>query len=188
MRDREKIVPPFHYWKIRMGIGLCMIILAFVGLIVTELHQDGAWHYWRSLCLIFAALTIGMNFFLRRKEAHDFYGTLWHEILHWLGLLLAVTVVSIMVEVGIAGRFTSSITVVLLLALSTYLAGVYTDGTLLFVGLIIGGFAFGLSIISAYLYPVLIPMTAIILGCLLLYLKRQHRRHALQKVVLDRVK
>jgi hypothetical protein len=179
MEDRANHFPLFHHWRIRMFVGFFMVCLAFIGLILTELYEDGAWHYWRGLCIVYACLSIGMNCFTRRKEAHRLTANIWHEIMHWMGLFFAVMVLSIMVEIGMMGRFLSSILVLLLLAFSTYLAGVYTDITLLFVGLLIGLFAFGLSIISAYLYPVLIPITGLCLLFLYLYLKRQHRRHAI---------
>ena len=179
MEDRTNHFPLFHHWKIRMCIGFFMVCLAFIGLILTELHEDGAWHYWRGLCIVYAGLSIGMNCFTRSREGHRLSANIWHEILHWVGLFLAVIVVSIMVEIGMMGTFLSNILVLLLLAFCTYLAGVYTDITLLFVGLLIGLFAFGLSISSAYLYPVLIPITGLSLLFLYLYLKRQHRRCAI---------
>jgi len=154
-----------------------MIALAFIGLVYTELKQDGAWNYWKFLCIVFAAISIGMNCFLRRKENVSFLGTFVHEIFHWAGLLFFVTIISVMVEVGIIGRFLSSIIILTLLAMSTYLAGVYTDISLAFVGVILGIFAIGLSLVSAYLYPAIIPVVLILGFLFWMYLKRKHKHH-----------
>ncbi len=65
----------------------------------------------------------------------------------------------------------------LLLALSTYTAGIYMDATLLFVGIVLGLFVLGLSMISVYLYPallVIVPVGCIALG---IYLKKKHTQH-----------
>lgn len=177
MNDTPSLSAPYHHWKARLYVGLTMLGLAFLGLIITEVRQDGAWYYWRALCVIFALLSMGLHFFLRKKETVSYMGTLWHEIFHWLGLLLSVTALSIMVDVGIFGRFLSSIVVVMLLALTTYLAGVYMEVTLIFVGFLLGLFALGLSIVSAYLYPIVIPLTILSGIALWIYLKRKHIHH-----------
>ena len=177
MDEPKKIFPPFHHWKARLYIGLLMILLSFFGLIVTELKQDGAWYYWRGLCVVFALLSIGLNWYLRKREQLSFLGTIWHEMFHWLGLFLAVIVISIMVEVGIIGRFLSSISVLMLLALATYLAGIYMEITLVFVGFLLGILALGLSVVSAYLYPIVIPLTALLGVSLWIYLKRKNLHH-----------
>ena len=180
MEKDSSNLPVYHFLKLRFFISCLMIALAFVGLVVTELRQDGAWNYWRFLCIVFAIISIGMNFFLRKKEKVSFLATFWHELFHWLGLLFTVTIVSVMVEVGILGRFLSSITVLTLLALSTYLAGVYTDITLAFVGIVLALFTLGLSVVSAYLYPAIIPLI-LIMGLLFwIYLKRKHKHHNIE--------
>jgi hypothetical protein len=155
-----------------------MIALAFIGLIFTELKQDGAWNYWRFLCIIFAMISIGMNFFLRRKEKVSFLAAFVHEIFHWAGLLFFVTIISIMVEVGIIGRFLSSITILTLLAMSTYLAGVYTDISLAFVRVVLRYFCdrtfarISVSVSSNYTY-------CFNSGFFIfwMYLKRKHKHH-----------
>jgi len=177
MDDTKKSFPPFHHWKVRLYVGILMLILSFLGLIVTELKQDGAWYYWRCLCVVFAILSIGLHWYLRKTEQVSFLGTIWHEIFHWLGLFLAVIIISIMVEVGMIGRFLSSISVLMLLALTTYLAGIYMEITLVFVGLLLGILALGLSVVSAYLYPIVIPVTALLGLSLWIYLKRKHLHH-----------
>lgn len=174
---KENTSPPFHYWKVRLYTALFMICLSFLGLIITEIRQEGAWHYWRILCLLFAIISISLHVFLRRHEKVSYIGTIWHEILHWLGLLLAVCILSVMVDIGILGRFLSSIAVMILLALSTYLAGIYMDVTLLFVGIFLGLFSLGLSFVSAYLYPALIPVVLIGAAVLWFYLRKKHRQH-----------
>ena len=175
MDDNSK--RPFHFWKLRLYTGFFLIVLSFLGLIITEVKQDGAWHFWQVLCLLFATISIGLHFFLRKQESASYIATITHEIFHWLGLLLAVSILSIMVNIGIMGRFLSSIAVMLLLALSTYLAGIYGDITFVFVGVILGLFALGLSFVSAYLYPALIPLVVVAGGLLWFYLRKKHAYH-----------
>lgn len=177
MSELKNLAAPFHHWKPRLFVGLIMIILAFLGLIITEIKQDGAWEYWRVLCVIFAVLSISLHIFLRKREMVTYFGTIWHEVLHWLGLFLCVTIISVMVEVGFLARFVSSITVLMLLALTTYLAGIYMEVTLVFVGIMLGLFTLGLSVVSAYLYPALIPLSLLAMIALWIYLKRKHSHH-----------
>lgn len=177
MSDPKTLAAPFHYWKPRLYVGLFMLVLAFIGLIITEVRQDGAWDYWRVICIIFAVLSISLHIFLRKREMVSYLGTIWHEVFHWLGLMLCVTIISVMVEVGILGRFISSITILMLLALTTYLAGIYMEVTLVFVGIMLGLFTLGLSVVSAYFYPAVIPLSLIAAVVLWIYLKRKHVHH-----------
>jgi hypothetical protein len=177
MSQTQKPLHPFYHWKARLFTALFMIVLSFTGLIVTEIKQDGAWYYWRGLCIVFALLSISLHLFLRAKESVSYFGTIWQEVFHWLGLLFSVAIISVMVEVGIIGRFVSSIAVLLLLALTTFLAGIYMDITFVFVGVFLGLFALGLAIVSIYLYPIVIPLTVIGVFILWLFLKRKHKSH-----------
>ncbi|MEX0962207.1 MAG: hypothetical protein WDZ28_05070 [Simkaniaceae bacterium] len=148
-----------HPWKIRFIVGLVMILLALVGLIISTLRQDGAWQYWRIMVPVFALICLFFSWYLRREKESVSLVKVWHEILHWIGLMLAVLLVSVFVSHGIMSRFGASLQVLTLLSFSLFLAGVYIETSFMPIGILLGFFAAGAGIIAEYLYTVMIPLT-----------------------------
>ena len=159
-----------HPWKARFGVAFVMIILAFLGLVVTDLHRDNAWVYWRLMALVFAILCLGLSFYVRRREGLNAI-SIWHEILHWGGMGASIYLVSFLVNLGIMGRFEAALMVLTLLALTTFLAGVYTEISFMVIGILLGCFVMGIAYIEEYLYGILLPLVVIAAG-VLVYLFR----------------
>lgn len=163
-----------HPWWARLIVGLVMLILSFVGLIVTDLYQQGALNYWRIMVPLFALLSIGLSYYLRKKHHEITAIKIWHEVLHWLGLIIMVYLLSMYVEMGVYSRFQAALGTIALLALSTYLAGVYLDSSFIVIGITLGLFAAGAGLLTEYLYSVMLPV-AIIIAAVIIYLA--HRKH-----------
>ncbi|MBP9841535.1 MAG: hypothetical protein KBC64_03810 [Simkaniaceae bacterium] len=159
-----------HPWKARFSVAFIMIILAFVGLIVTDIHRDRAWEYWRLMAVVFAALCIGLSVYLRKKQAISAV-SIWHEIVHWGGLGAAIYLVSFLVGLGIMGRFEAALMVLTLLALTTFLAGVYTEISFVMIGILLGCFVAGIAYIEEYLYGILLPLMVVAAGVLVYMFK-----------------
>jgi hypothetical protein len=148
-------------WKLRLCVGLIMLILAFIGVIITDISKDGSWNYWRHLSIVYAILSLGLSFYRRKVGWKTAIFTTWHEIFHWIGLILSTFVVAYFVNSGIMGRFQAGIVVLTLLALGTYLAGVYIEMTFVPIGLLLGVFAAGTALFAAYIYTIILPLTII---------------------------
>lgn len=164
-----------HPWRMRFIVGLIMIILSLVGLIVSTLRQDGAWNYWRIMVPVYAIICLFLSWYLRKKEESLSPVKIWHEVLHWFGLLLAVYLVSLFVEQGLIERFGGSLAVLTLLAFGLFAAGVYIEITFMLIGALLGLFSIGAGVIAEYLYTVMIPL-AIIAAVILFFLVRRKKR------------
>ena len=172
----EKIEEISHPWKARFIVGLIMVLLGFFGLVFTNIEQTGAWYYWRGLCVINGILCIWLNWDTRRKKKIITFPFLWREILHWLGLFLAVYFVSKLVDIGILSRFLASLQVVSLLALATYLSGVYSDPFLMVIGVVLGVFAACAALFEQYLYSIMLPLTFVAVGIIFVIVKIKEKR------------
>jgi MFS family permease len=179
----EKKSPPWfpahHPWRVRFIVGISMFVLVFIGMIFTDVKKDEAWVFWRIISVIFALLSLGMSFYLRHHKWKDSVVTIWHELLHWLGLILSVFIVSIIVELGIMGRFEASLQVLILLSLATYLAGVYIEPTFLFIGVLLGLFAIGLTMASLYMFTIMIPVAAIAFFAFMYFIRKKSHQSKL---------
>lgn len=163
-------------YKIRLVVALLMLALGFIGVILTDVKTQGAWDYWRFLAVIYALLSLGLNWYLRKKEWKTTAVTLWHEIAHWAGMIAAIFVVSYFVKIGIMSRFEASLIALLLLALASYLAGLYIEPTLLLIGLVLGIFAVGIAFLDEYLYNILLPVTVVAALVLLIVFHQAHKK------------
>lgn len=167
---------PKHPWKARFIIGIIMVILSFVGLVITDIWKTGAWNYWRFTAPVYAAMCMWLSWYLRKKQHSISFIKLWHEIVHWIALILAVFLFSLFTEMGIMGRFEAGLAILTLLALTIFLGGLYIEPSFLIIGILLGFFAAGAAFMAAYLYSVMLPVA---LGCIALifwltFRKRQH--------------
>lgn len=166
-----------HPWKVRLIVMLVILGLSFIGLVVSSISETGAWNYWRIMVPVYACLSLFLSFYLRGKKHHFSGLEVWHEILHWVALILAVYLTSLFVHVGIMGRFEASLVILTLLSLTTFLAGVYIDPTFIIIGALLGFFCAGAAFVTAYLYPVMILLTLLAGGVIfyMVYKKRHHK-------------
>ena len=150
-----------HPWRARMMVGLFMLILAFVGLIITDTSKEGAWEYWRAMTPVYALLSIGLSLHLRKNTEISLKTEVWQEILHWLGLIGAVYLISAFVNMGLIGRFEAGLVILVLLSLATFLAGIYHDFIFFIVGSLLAAFSLGAAFLNEYLWSIMLPITLI---------------------------
>ena len=85
--------------------------------------------------------------------------TIWHELVQWLGLALAVYMVSVFVNIGLMGRFEAGLVVLTLLALNIFINGIYIEATFFLIGILLGFFALAAALMAEYLYTIILPIT-----------------------------
>jgi len=142
-------------WKARFIVGIIMLLLSFFGMIFTDLKKEGSWLYWRVMTPVYALLSIGLSLYLQHMKLRTALVTIWHEILHWIGLICFVYLETVLVNLGFISRFQAGVQVLSLLGLATFLAGVYIDKTFLVIGLTQGLLVLSVGFFSEYLYLIL---------------------------------
>lgn len=163
-------------WKARLYVCLTMLVLAFIGLIIMDLHSKTYWLYSRIMAVLYAILSLWLFWYLHRGEHKVHASTIWHQMLHWLGLLLAVYLTSIFVSTGVMGTTQAGLVTLTLLALTIFLAGVYTDTSFMLIGITLAIFAAGAALIEAYLSALMIPV--ILVAALVIYIMlHREKRH-----------
>ncbi len=173
-----------HPWRARIIVASVMLILAFIGLIFSDIRKDGAWTYWRSMTIVFAGLCLWLSWYLRRKKRSLSLAKIYHEIMHWAALVLGVFMISIFVSNGLLNRFAASLVVITLLALTTFIAGIYIEMTFMPIGVLLGLFALAFSLIAEYIYTIVLPLVVLIIATVIwvLYRSRHHKSSTDQNV------
>src|SRR5687768_15012917 len=105
----------WHPWSVRFIVAITILLLTFVGLILTNMRVEGAWRYWQISTIIIALLALGSSIYLKRMRQIPTPIHIGHEILHWLGLMGAVYITSIYVNIGIVSAFIGALIVLVLL-------------------------------------------------------------------------
>lgn len=158
---------PNHIWKARLGVGLTMLLLAFLGIAITDVHKTGGWDYWKWMVPVYAILALWLSWYVKRQAQTVSPITVWHELLHWSGLMLAVYISSFYVHLGTISRFNAGLFDLTLISLGVFLAGIYIEKTFLLIGIVLGLFAMVMAFFIQYLYAFIIPVVigaAIIVG------------------------
>lgn len=167
--------PRSKCWKARLVVSLIMLALAFISLIIMGLHKA----YWIFTCIMAGAdavLSIWLVLYVRRNDRNKFPGNLWHMILHWIGLVAVMYLIAVFINRGVISHTEAGLFALLALALTLYLAGIYTDTTFMLIGLVLALMAAGTILIAAYLWLVMIPVIVIVALIIFVIVTRDKRK------------
>src|ERR1700676_2866548 len=67
-RLSEKTMQPAHPWKARLSVGIIMLVLAFLGMVVTDVRTVGGWDYWKWMVPVYAILPLWLGGYDNRKN------------------------------------------------------------------------------------------------------------------------
>jgi hypothetical protein len=163
-----------HPWTARFAVGIIILLLTFIGLILTNMKASGAWRFWQITTVIIALLALGLSFYLKHKNAISTPALIWHELLHWLGLIGSVYIMSIYVDIGIISPFLGTLGVIILIAQAIFLAGIYIESTFLFIGVVLGLFAISIAWMETHIFLFIVPILIIAIVALGFFLRRKH--------------
>lgn len=163
-----------HLWAARFIVGIVILLLTFIGLILTNMKAEGAWRFWQIITVLIALLALGLSFYLKQIKTIPSPVLIWHEVLHWLGLMGSVYIVSIYVDIGIISTFIGSLVVLILLAQAIFLAGIYIESTFLFIGITLGLFAISVAWMETHLFLITFPILLIAILAIAYYSWRKH--------------
>lgn len=168
---------PKHLWTVRLSIAMAMLLLAFIGIMATNILSTGAWVYWKAIVPIYGALALFLSWYVRRTTDVVKPITLWHELLHWIGLILAIFLVEIYVDCGLLSRTLASLFALTLISLTVFTIGIYIETTLILVGIILGIFAAVVALTIEYLYAFTIPILLVGASLISYVIWRSHKKN-----------
>lgn len=154
-----------HPWQARLGVGITMLLLAFIGMVTTDVNATGSWEYWKWIVPVYAILALWLSWYMRRQKEVLSPITLAHEFLHWVAVIGTVFIVSYFAKLGTISRFVEGLFDLTILSLGIFLAGVYIESTFFVIGLALACFAVLSAAVIQYLYAYMIP---VILGVALI--------------------
>ena len=124
-------------WKIRLGVLCTMLVLALVGMGLTQSSESGAWEYWLFVVVVYAALGLWKSTRRAKQTGQSISKSILRELTHW-GMLIGFLAVLLFLERReVINRDSASYFALMLLALSCCMAGIHIDWLLLVVGVVL---------------------------------------------------
>lgn len=163
---------PKHPWSYRLAVGIAMLVLAFIGIIVTDMLGSGGWVYWKWTIPIYGLMALWLSWYERRTKETVGPITLWHELLHWISLFAVIVLIEVFVEMGLMSRSVASLVALTVLALTIFTIGIYVEPTFLVIGIILGIFAAAVAVAIKFLYAFTIPALLIGIGVLVYFIRK----------------
>jgi hypothetical protein len=159
-----------------MCVAAIMLMLAFVGMMITHVKTSEGWDYWRWTVGIYALLALWLSWYMKRQTKAIAPFTIVHELIHWAGVIGAVFLVATYVHMGIISRYAAGLFDLTLLSLGIFLAGIYIERTFIFIGIVLGLLGIFTAFINQYIYIVMIPLIFIAALVIGITIWHSHRR------------
>jgi len=149
-----------------------LVLLSGAGVIVNDYGNPAtAFRMWLWMTPVFGVISTWAAWSRAQRRGQPVGAIVPTQIVHWLGVVGAVLLIYVL---QIYGRMTSEAAgsaVLVVLALATFLAGVYTDWRLAVLGLILGGTVIGFAYVERVAL-VIVPLLLVALIGLVIYIRR----------------
>ncbi len=159
-------------WKIQFGILCGMLLLALLGMGLSQATEKGAWEYWLIVVVVYATLGLWRS---TRKAKHDgkpIQPLIGSQLAHWAVLLAFLAVLMLLERREIVNRQSASDFALLMLALSCCLAGVHFDWLLMVVGVVLTIMLVAMATLEQYSIALWIVMiVAVVAAVAVFYLR-----------------
>ena len=133
--------------KVEQVIFVILVILTLVGVTVTNFSPSLAHNYWLLVVVVFAIASIICELRHAKKENPDHKYKFTRQIIHWVGTLFTVLAVYVLLYTGRVNYEETSLVMLLIIALATFLAGIYAGWRFYLLGL----FLLLSTIVAAYI-------------------------------------
>ena len=126
---------------------IVLVLFILAGVAVTNTSPELAHNYWVAVVLVFAIASIFSEIKHAKKENQKHKYNFARQIVHWVGTLVAVLAVYSLLHTGGINYQETSLVMLLIIALSTFLAGIYAGWRFYLLGV----FLLMASVFAAYI-------------------------------------
>lgn len=175
----QSAVPPSRRRHVLLSVELVLgllVLLAAIGIAVTDFAPYRGFWYWVVMVPVFAAASLYTSWSHGRWRGAAGSTVLRTQVLHWLGGFVAVHLVFVLWRAGRMANEAAGLVALLTLALTTFLSGVYGDWRFCLVGVLLGTIVTGAAFVEEFAWMILMPLTVAVVVAVLLW---RHSRHLL---------
>lgn len=155
-------------------ILVALAVLSLVGVAVADYSARDSLNYWLAMAPVFAGASIFAGWTRARHRGETVTTIVRRQIFHWSALPLAMYLIYVLEGSGRLNREVAGLVALLMLGLTTFLAGVHFDWRLAVVGVLLGVTAVCAALVEEFFWFLLIPGVIAIVAALLLHRRRTH--------------
>lgn len=145
-----------------------LMALSLIGIFITDFSTSDSTWYWLLMVPVFGATCLFTEWSRARAAGLSWSRLLWTQLLHWGALLVAMYMVfELLGRVGGAGRVNIGVVLVVMLAMTTFQAGIYIGWRYCVAGVVLLLEAVIAAYFQAYLWLVLLLAAIAVVGSLL---------------------
>lgn len=131
-------------------VSIALICLSIIGIAITDYSPENSRHYWIAMVVVFAGACLFLEWSRARDKGQEWATIMKNQILIWIGLFLAVNTVFLLQNARELNNENAGLIILLLLALTTFFAGVNLGWRLMVVGLFLGLAVIGAALLAEY--------------------------------------
>ena len=151
-------------------ILIVLILLSMIGIGITDFSPADSRLYWLAMVPVFAGACLILEWSRARGRGQKWTTIVRTQLLLWFGLLLAVLLVYFLLHTGRLDNENTGLIILLLLALTTFFAGIHLGWRLFIVGIFLGLALIGAAYLEEFVWMFLI--IALVVVAIFLLLKR----------------
>ena len=160
------------HWKVELILLTIMMLVALVGMAVTQASVNGAWEYWLFAVILFGGIGTLRDFKWARQAKKPVWASLIKQILHWAVLLLVMKALFWMERYNAISRESASLAAILLLSTTSIHAGVHFHWTFAIVGVVLAIMSVAVGVLEqSMLLSSMIILPLVLGGAFLIMLK-----------------
>jgi hypothetical protein len=137
-------------------ILIVLILLSIIGIGITDFSPADSHLYWLAMVPVFAGACLILKWSRARGKGQKWTTILRTQLLLWLGLLLAIHLVYLLLHTGGLNNENTGLIILLLLALTTFFAGILLGWCLCQVGGFLGAALVAATYLEEYGWILLI--------------------------------
>jgi len=152
----------------RSGHGLqfwlfcSLLALALIGMGLTQATDAGGALYWLILLWIYALFSLARAWLRARERRELIWPQIHLHFFHWLGALVALHIVFVLEQNDILDRDAASDVSLVVLALSSYLAGLHFERLFVLIGITLAIMAVAGAFVEQYtLWLTIVPISLV---------------------------
>jgi hypothetical protein len=152
---------PWNRFKLRFLGTLVIVVMSVVGIGFIDVKSEHAFDYWASLVVVSGLICMGLAAVTHRGKG-GVMAMVARQGLHWLGLFIALVMLRYLYRTGYVEAEAAAVFAVILLTLTTWLAGVHFDPVFLGVAALLALVAYLNTIVERYLVFLVLVLIAVI--------------------------
>lgn len=152
---------PWNRLKLRVAGTLLILLLSVVGIGFIDVRSERAFPFWTVLVVVAGLTSMGLAAVSQRGKG-GVLGMVLRQGLHWLGLLIGLWLLRYLYQTAYVEAEAAAVFAVMLLTLTTWLAGVHFDPMFLAVSVLLASVAYLNTIVERYLVFLVLVLVAIV--------------------------